>query len=287
MPMHPAAPHDLPGFVDAFALSAQSIVDLGITCSDEDFDKPTGCPGWTVKDVMSHLASTEAMLLGRPDPQTDVPDYDHLRNDRARLIEQGVELRRSRPGKDVAQELHRVVSARLGRLRDADLDGEMIVESPMGPLPLGELIRRRVRDMWVHEQDIRTALGRPGNLDAPGAALFCEFAMDNLPRIVVEEVGVKPGKVVMIELTGPIIARTGVRVEQDEDGAPSGHLMFSGGVDETGPIPAIGKTTSIQLSTEAFTRRAAGRRSVQDLHYSVIGDEQVAADVLEHLVVTP
>ena len=63
--------------------------------------------------------------------------------------------------------------------------------------------------------------------------------------------------------------------------------MFSGGVDETGPIPAIGKTTSIQLSTEAFTRRAAGRRSVEDLHYTVIGDEQVAADVLEQLACTP
>lgn len=287
MPMHPAAPHDLPGLVDAFALSAQSIVDLAITCSEEDFEKLTDCPGWTVKDVMSHIASVESLLLGRPDPQVDVPDYDHLRHDRARAIEQGVELRRSRPGKDVAQELHRVVSARLGRLRDTELDEETIVESPMGPMPLGQLMRRRAVDVWVHEQDIRTALGRPGNLDAPGAALFSELAMDNLTSIVVDKVGVEPGKVVMIELTGPVIARTGVRVEQGEDGAASGHLMFSGGVDETGPIPAIGKTTSIQLSTEAFTRRAAGRRSVEDLHYTVIGDEQVAADVLEQLACTP
>jgi hypothetical protein len=40
------------------------------------------------------------------------------------------------------------------------------------------------------------------------------------------------------------------------------------------------------MSTDAMTRRAAGRRSVADLVFSVAGDADVAHDVLENLVVT-
>ena len=287
MPMHPAAPDDLPGLVAAFAQTSQALVDLAITCSDDDFAKPTDCPGWSVKDHISHVVSLESALLGRPDPAVEVPDYEHVRHEVGRTLEAGVELRRDRPGKEVAQELHRVVSARLGRLRDTDLDESTEVESPMGTMPLGALLRRRVADVWVHEQDVRAALNRPGNLDSAAAATFCQLAMDSLPSIVVDKVGVEPGKVVMIELTGPVVARTGVRVETSPEGETIGKLMFAGGADETGPIPAIGRTTSIQLSTEAFARRAAGRRSVEELHYTVLGDEQVAHDVLENLVITP
>lgn len=287
MPMHPAAPDDLAGRINAFADSLNALIDLAITCSDEDFEKPTDCPGWTVKDQFSHVASVEAALVGRPDPPVDVPDHPHLRSPMNRAIEAGVELRRTRSGKEVVDELKRVASARLGRLHDTDLSEEQPVSTPMGETTVGELMLRRVCDVWAHEQDVRTALHRPGNLDSPAAAVFTDFALGHLPQVVVDRAGVEPGKVVMLELTGPVVARTGVRVEKGEDGSPSGHLMFMGGADETGPIPVIGKTTSIQMSTEAFTRRVAGRRAVDDLHYSVHGDDAVARRVLDNLVLTP
>ena len=286
MPMHPAAPEDLAGLVDAFAHSINAMIDLAITCSADDFAKETACPGWTVQDQFAHVAATEALLLGRTDPPVEVPDHPWLRHERARAIEAGVQVRRARPAAEVVDELKRVASARIARLRDPELDPDEIVSTPMGELPRADLVRRRAIDVWVHEQDVRQALGRPGNLDAAAAALFCQLIIDQLPRIVVDS-GVEPGKVVMIELTGPVVARTGVRVETGEDGAPTGHIMFSGGADETGPIPVIGKTTSIQMSTDAFTRRAAGRVATADLHYTVLGDEDVARSVLDRLVVTP
>ncbi len=290
--MHPAAPEDLSGLVDAYTQTAQAIVDLAFPCTDRDFDKPTECPGWTVKDQLSHIVSAESMLMGRPDPQVEVPDHPHLHSELNRAIEAGVELRRPRPGSEVVAELQTVVNRRLGQLRDLrdnepeDLDSVMI-EMPPGPMPLLKALRVRVNDLWCHEQDIRAALGRPGNLDSLAAATFCQTVMDALPMIVVRRAGVPTGRVVMIELTGPVVARTGVRVEEGEDGRPHGSLMFSGGTDETGPIPVIGKTTSIQISTEAFTRRAAGRRATSELHYSVHGDDEVARRVLDALVITP
>ena len=79
-------------------------------------------------------------------------------------------------------------------------------------------MRLRIFDTWCHEQDIREALGRPGNLDSPAAAVSVSQVLDALPMIVVKRVGLEPGKVLMVELTGPVIARSGVRVEAGEDG---------------------------------------------------------------------
>lgn len=287
MPMHPSAPEDLPGLVEAFAHTIQAVADLAAACNDKDFDKPTDCPGWSVKDHVSHVTSVELQLLGRPDPRVEVPESKHIRTSFGKVIENGVELRRSRPGKDVATELQRLIPERIGRLRDASLTLETMVAFMGAERPLGEALKVRISDVWCHEQDMRAALGRPGNLDSPAAAVWVDTILRRLPDVVVDKARIEPGRVVMIELTGPIIARSGVRVDTDENGQPVGRLMFSGGTDETGPIPAIGKTTSLQMSTEAFTRRAAGRRSVAELRYSVHGDDEVARRVLEALTLTP
>ena len=36
---------------------------------DEQWDRPTDCPGWSVKDNLSHLIGIERMLLGDPSPR--------------------------------------------------------------------------------------------------------------------------------------------------------------------------------------------------------------------------
>jgi len=295
MPMHPAAPEDLHGLVEAFAGTAQAVVDLAFSLRDADLDKPTACPGWTVKDQVSHVTSIEAALVGRPDPQVEVPAYDWIRNDIGRHMENGVELRRSRSGKEVVSELQKVLGGRLGRLRDASLTEETEVPGVLSDTPttLGALLRLRIFDTWVHEQDIREALGRPGNLDSPAAAVSVQSVLDALPMIVVKRVGLEPGKVLMVELTGPVVARSGVRVEAGEEGPdgspgkPIGRLMFAGASDETGPIPAIGRTTSLQMSTDVFMRRAAGRRATADCVYTVLGDQDIARRFMDALVVTP
>jgi hypothetical protein len=74
------------------------------------------------------------------------------------------------------------------------------------------------------------------------------------------------------------VARQGFLVELDEQGRPCGRAIS----DRLPDRP----TTTIRLSTEAFTRRAAGRRSVRDTAYSMVGDDAIARGVLEALVIT-
>ncbi|HET8602056.1 MAG TPA: maleylpyruvate isomerase family mycothiol-dependent enzyme [Segeticoccus sp.] len=290
MPMHPAAPEDLTGLVEAFAQCAQAIVDLGHTCREEDFDRPTDCPGWTVKDQISHVVGVEAAMEGRRDPEVALDRHAHVHGEVGRQNEYAVQARRRRSGGDVVSELEHVLAQRLGTLRTPGLTESSILVGPMGQaMEAAELLRERIRDIWAHEQDIRTALERPGDLDSAAATVFADYVLEAVPELL-GKVGFDAGTTVIVDMTGPIVGRAGVRIGADEHGEPCAYAMFTGepvaegeaGAEEAEP----GSMTTISLSTDALTRRAAGRRSVEDTVYHVVGDEDVARRALEALVLT-
>jgi hypothetical protein len=105
-----------------------------------------------------------------------------------------------------------------------------------------------------------------------------------LPRIVSRVAGIGPGHAVVIDVTGPVVAREGARVITGEDERPYGEALFSGQHRADGEEQL--DVTSIKLTTDALTRRAAGRRSTDEIHYTVTGDEEIARRVLDALVVT-
>ncbi len=283
MPLHPAAPEDLADLVDAFAQTGQAVVDLGHGCREEDFARPTDCPGWTIKDQVSHVVGSELRMTDAALPDVEVPDYPHLRDEAARRRERPVELRRSLPGQEVVHELENVLAHRLTTLRRADTTLDDEVPGPHGPTRLGDILPVRVVDIWTHEQDIRHALGRPGNLDSGGAALFVATLFRLLPRLVAKDAGIEPGRSVILDVTGPVVGRAGARVEV-ADGRPRGVPLFSGQGHESRPDEDC---TTITLSTDSVGRRAAGRGGLDDIHYSVDGDEDIARRVLEALPFTP
>jgi uncharacterized protein (TIGR03083 family) len=271
----------LPALVGAFAQTALAIVDLARACSDADLARPTDCPGWTVHDQISHVAGVEAWLAGHKDPRVEVPPYEHIRNDLGKKVEYAVEVRRGRSGAEVVAELDDVLAQRLQTLRDPRLTDTSIIAGPFGPDQATTVLLYRVFDVWTHEQDIRSALGRPGDLDSAAAALVVRSVMRQLPKVIARSAAVEPGHLVLIDVTGPVVARQGFQVELGQDGRPRGRAVSTG----SGALTDHPSTT-ISLSTEAFTRRAAGRQPVNDTAYSVAGDDALARRVLEGLVVT-
>ena len=283
--MHPAAPDDRTGLIDALDQTVQSVIDLGFGCRDEDFDRPTHCPGWSVKDQISHVVGVEKSFAGIRAEHVDVPDYPHLRHDAGRDIEREVEARRGRTGREVVAELADFHPERIASLRESPAELDTVIGGALGPeTTFGHLLRMRVIDTWVHEQDIRNALDRPGNLDTPAAAVFTEAALRALPRIISRVAGIGAGHAVVVDVTGPVVAREGARVITGEDERPYGEALFSGHHRPEGEEQL--DVTSIHLTTDALTRRAAGRRSTDEIHYTVTGDEEIARRVLDALVVT-
>ena len=284
MPFHPSGPDDAGGLIEAYAHTMQALIDLGQSMREADFDRETGCPGWSVKDIYSHVAGVEAFLSGAPAPEVTVPAYEHLTRPAQQVTEPMVEARRGTPGPDIVEELGHIVQERLAILYGANLDMDSDFRGVYGVAPLRDSLATRVLDIWTHEQDVREALNRPGNLDSPAAAVAVErFAM-GVPMVVAKRAGVAPGSTVIFDVTGPVVGRVGVRVEE-VDGKARGIPLFTGEAS-TGP-ETEGQTTTITLSTQAFARRAAGRGGVDDVHWTAQGDEAVARRVLESLPMTP
>lgn len=287
MPLNPPAPTDLDALVDAYANTTQAVIDLGRGLRPGEEDLPTDCPGWSVADQIRHVASVEASLLGEPTPDVDVSRYEHVRSAFGQLIEKLVESRRRRTMADLLDELEATLAQRLAALRDPEVTLETPTVGPFGPTTVKDLLALRLFDIWVHEQDIREALGRPGNLDTGGAANAISWLFQAFPRIVAKDAAIEPGHAVILDLTGPVVGRVGARVEE-VDGRARGIRLFTGEAGET-PSEAAEpvETTTISMSTQVASRLLAGRRAPDEVHVNVTGDPEIAGRVLHALTITP
>ncbi len=214
--------------------------------TDSEWELPSECPGWTVRDVLSHLIGVERVLLGEasPPPLTELPE--HVENEVGARNEAWVASRRSRPGPDVSREFRTVTTKRIAVLRSwPESRFDEIGPSPVGEVPYREFMHVRVMDSWVHEQDIRVATGRPGHDSGPAAELSIDRLCSAMPFVVGKQAGAPEGASVRFELRGPLSRRIDVmvlegraKVVPELDGQP---------------------TTSLDMDVEVFWRLACGR----------------------------
>ena len=177
MSLHPPAPSDLGGLVDAYAQTVQNVIDLGRTMRPDDAARPTDCPGWTVLDQIAHVASAEAMVAGEPEPDVDV---SQPRPRAPRASARGWSGTSS-PAADATSRRSSTSSRSAspsGSASTAPTPSGPSARStgPFGPTTLADLLAIRTFDVWMHEQDVREALERPGGLDTGAAALAVSVA---------------------------------------------------------------------------------------------------------------
>lgn len=268
----PAA-NDRTTLVEALEEVWRSLAELGAGLTPEQWELETACPGWTVRDTYSHMIGTELMLLDRADPQVDVHDAPHLKNEIAKFNEGSVILRRDRPGPDVLAEFVAVTEERLDALREMsqdDFDAESF--TPAGQDTYGRFMQIRAFDCWIHEQDIRDAIGAPGH--ARGTAV--EVALDEhstaVGFIVGKKAAAEPGQSVRLRLTGPTERTIDVRVD--------GRAQVVDDLDEP--------TTTITIPTLLWFRYAAGRRPGDpgDERVEITGDDDLGQRVVRNAAYT-
>lgn len=304
MVVHPSPPADVPSLVEAYREVLGTFLSTCDGLRAAEWELPTACPGWTPREHVAHVLHLEDHLSGGEHPVSgwssverdddlsiEVGDPEHVRNDFGVWTEEGVRARGHLSPEELLTELRGVVDLRIAQLYDPDLELDTPVRSVMGEqAPLGELLELRLCDVWLHGQDIRAAVDRPGALDSPGAAVFTARVLGSLARVVERRVQPEPGTVVILESTGPVTGRAGVRMATDGEGHPVAHELFSGHAeDEDASVedPAQDQVTTIALSTHELTRRAAGRQTTQDTAYQVNGDDALAQAVLDALTLTP
>ena len=182
----------------------RSIASLCSPFTEQDWKTPTDCPGWSGQDQVSHLAGSECRLLGRPAPDHTPEEMGHVKNDTGRRNEVVVDWRRPRTGAEVLEEFQEATAERLKLLRALTPDEfEAETDTPIGRAPMRDFIRIRIFDAWVHEQDMRRALGRAGNLAGPVAEHSVGRVAMAMPYVVAKKAQTPDGATVVFDITGP------------------------------------------------------------------------------------
>jgi uncharacterized protein (TIGR03083 family) len=240
------------------------------------WDRTTDCPGWTVKDQLSHLIGIERMLLGDPAPPdlTQVPA--HVTNSFGEINEAWVAARRTVPGAEVLAEFVETTNRRIDALvamPAAKFDE--IGWSPVGQVPYREFMETRVLDSWAHEQDIRRALDRPGGRNGVGEATTLDRCEQTMPYVVGKRVAPPDGSSVLFAVTGVLGRHITVVVG-------GGRASLAGAGATTGP-----PTVTLGMDQETFWRLGFGRVAPTDVlatgQVRIEGDVALGHRVLESM----
>lgn len=261
--------------VDALADELACLDELLTELPEDDWTRPTACPGWDVRANVAHILGTEAMLAGEPTPPTDVDvtALPHVRNEIAAVNEAWILSLADVPTSEVLARFRTVTTERLVALR-AMPDDEWSAETftPAGPDSYARFMRIRVFDCWMHEQDIRDAVGRPGHT----AGLPVEVALDEMASALGYVVGKKAGLPDGTSVTFSLTAGADRDVHVLVDGRAAVVEALDG--------PA---TTTLRTSVHTFSRLAGGRMTAADApDVEVGGDVGLGRTVLEGLAYT-
>jgi len=242
--------------VDLLRSEYRALAELGASLTAAQWDTPTCLPGWTVRDVLSHVIGAEAMLLGDPTPDVDISHLTHMRNPIAEANEVWVEALRGASGEEMVERLEDVTGRRLVLLDAMDQAAfDAPSWTPAGrDETYGRFMRIRHYDCYLHEQDMRVALGLPHRETVEDLSSALDEVATGLGYIVGRRAALPDGSRVRIELGGAVPRTYLVQVDGRAavvdalDGVPtvtlelgaSRYLRLTGGRHDPGVAPGDG-----------------------------------------------
>jgi uncharacterized protein (TIGR03083 family) len=267
----------LASYVDAWKASVDETVSLLRSLDEADWTRPTDLAGWDVRAVASHLAHLESELAGNEQQRVEVPEAAHIVSPMGFYTEMGPIARRDWPTERIVHELEQSAATRFTELRaHPPTDGTAAPARTPGGIgwDWDTLLSNRVVDVWMHQQDIRRAVGRPGGMDSPGAEHTVSVFARAFGFTVGKRVAPPAGTTVALEVTG--LRPLHLAVEVGDDGRAR-------------PVvpPPDSPDVRLSMGLETYVVLAGGRRRPDDVEVDVTGDEVLGRRVLDALPVTP
>ena len=265
----------LAGYVDIWWDAVNGFVTALEEVPAEEWSTPTDLPGWDIAACAAHVAHLESILAGRPEEAADVGEPAHVTGFLGAYTEIGVVTRRDHSPEQVIAEIREVTAARREQLAaDPPSDPAGHPGSTPGGIPWSweTLLRNRPLDIWMHEQDVRRAAGRPGGLDSPAARHTASYLAESLGYVLAKKLGAPAGTTAVLAIEG--------------------HDPVAFTVNDAGRGERLGAapddaTVTLRCDRESFIVLAGGRRMPDAVTVAVEGDTSLGQQLLEALGTTP
>ena len=252
-----------------------ALVDLLVSLSPDQWAAPTACPAWSVHEVAVHLVHDDLRRLsaqrdGHPGPRIQASDLDGLvaglDDINARWVGQVAPSVSPRLVLELLRWLAAPTEAYLAGLTP-EATGDRVAWAGPGPHPNWLDVAREFTERWVHQQQIRAAVGCPGLT----AARFLEPVVDTFVRALPAALPARPeGTEVELRVTGEVRRTWSLR----STGGSPWHLVATGGRE-----PAA----VVELPADVVWRRAVRMVDHDEvrLDAEVEGDPDLAAAILD------
>ena len=265
----------LAGYVDVWWQAVNDFTDLLEELPEEEWATPTDLAGWDVKAVASHIAHLESVLAGSPEETAEVGEPAHVTGPMGLYTEIGVVNRRDAGPDAIINEIRAAATARhTALLADPPTDGSARPEPLFGGVGWDwhRLLRNRPLDVWMHEQDIRRAVDRPGGMDSDAARHTAEYLAESLGYVAAKRVGAPAGTTVLLDLA---------------ESAPYAFGVTEAGRGERLTTVPEHPTVTLRRDRESYIRLAGGRCAAEPGAVVVEGDPDLGRRILDALATTP
>jgi uncharacterized protein (TIGR03083 family) len=265
----------LAGYVEVWWQAIDDFTRMLEQLPEAQWSTATDLPGWDVQACAAHIAHLEAVLAGGPEETVEVEVPAYVRGVMGVYTEQGVVARRDRSPDELINEIREASTARhTSLLADPPTDAAAKPDLVFGGVDWSweQLLRNRPLDVWMHDQDVRRAVGRPGGLDSAAAAHTTDYLLESLGLVLAKRAAAPPGTTLVAEVGGS--EPVAFVVDSDRRGVPLDHVPDQ-------------PTVRLTMTRESYVALAGGRRTPKDVEVGVAGDEGLAAVVLGVMAVTP
>jgi len=273
-----SAPTDqqrLAGYIDVWWRAVDDFTSLLEEVPAEEWSTPTDLAGWDVRAVASHTAHLESILAGAPEETAEVGEPDHVTGLMGLYTEIGVVNRRDSSPDEIINEIRSVTTARhTALLADPPTDAAAKPEVIFGGVPWDweTLLRNRPLDTWMHEQDVRRAVGRPGNLDSPAGQHTTDYLIESFGYVLAKKAGAPAGTTAVLIVDGS--APAAFTVNDIGRGEPLAELPDAPDV-------------TLRMDRASFIVLAGGRRPAVPGAVTVAGDEALGRRIVDSMATTP
>ncbi len=265
----------LAGYVETWWSAVGDFTSVLEQVPAEQWATPTDLAGWDVQACAAHTAHLEGILAGGPEETADVGEPPHVSGFLGLYTEIGVVNRRHRTPAEILAEIRDVTTRRHEQLlADPPSDASAKPASIFGGVPWTweVLLRNRPLDIWMHEQDVRRAVGMPGGLDSAAAQHTADYLTESFGFVVAKKAGAPAGTTAVLRVEGS---------------APIAFTVNDQGRGERLPAIPDDPTFTLALDRESFIVLAGGRRQPAPGAVVTTGDQQLAAQVVASMATTP